>query len=130
MLLYWFINYAENNLKKIPYSYSIDIFVMDLSKEHLLGVIEALQTRLETITEQKLCASKKYRGSHKTQIQDYAKKYYAENKKNLSWIHKRQESQRTHYRRKKFLKALSCYCDLTSSETRLSQKSEVPPAQK
>jgi iron-sulfur cluster repair protein YtfE (RIC family) len=81
--------------------------IVNLSKDHLIGIVEALQTRIQKIREQNTRSAKKYRAQHRHVVNSIAKRYYERHREDPLWVEKKREKQRLYYQKKKVLKKIS-----------------------
>ena len=88
--------------------------IVNLSKDHLIGIVEALQTRIQKIREQNTRSAKKYGAQHRTVVNSIAKRYYDRHREDPLWVEKKREKQRLYYQKKKVL----CRCTKINIEVR------------
>ena len=88
--------------------------IVNLSKDHLIGIVEALQTRIQKIREQNTRSAKKYRvqvsfnrkkyrAQHRNVVNSIAKRYYERHREDPLWVEKKREKQRLYYQKEKVL---------------------------
>ena len=81
--------------------------IVNLSKDHLIGIVKAFQHKHLRNREQNTRSAKKYRAQHRTVVNSIAKRYYERHREDPLWVEKKREKQRLYYQKKKVLKKIS-----------------------